>query len=471
MNPVIEVHGVSKRYHIGSLKPEQRNLQSAIFDTVTQPFQRMRSMWRNQLPTDADREIWALKDVSFSVTPGETLGLIGVNGSGKSTLLKMIANIVKPTEGYIRTTGRIGSLLEASAGFHPELTGRENVFLKGAVHGMTAQEIEDRYDSIVAFSEIEEFMETPIKRYSSGMKVRLGFAVAAMMRPDIFLVDEAFAVGDAGFREKCMQEIEQIAREGRTVLVVSHSTGHILRLCDQVVWLEKGQMVASGPAEGIVAQYVDHVLRPQEIRRRLAREAAQKKEALEREREQADLEREEQTVQTASDETMTVRKPGYYQVPPNPASPMTLQSVSLKNAADEYVNVVDISAGFRIQISYQINEPVRGHLIVFVVTYPEKQRVLCIGDADSDPAFREIRNPGTYCAELEMPPMTLNVGEYALTVTLGIPYRIRYERHEVEVEFEVVDETTNRIEWYTGGQRPGLIGVDLPWQYNGRRPV
>jgi ABC-type polysaccharide/polyol phosphate transport system ATPase subunit len=242
MTTVIEVEGVSKRYRIGVRGG--RTLQ----ETLAARMRRRRE--------GASGELWALRDVSLAVADGEAVGLVGANGAGKSTLLRILSRITLPTGGVSRTRGRVGSLLEVGTGFHPELSGRENIFLNGAVLGLKRREIRSRFDEIVAFSGVERFLDTPLKRYSSGMYLRLAFAVAAHLEPDILVVDEVLAVGDAAFREKCLGRMTQLGREGRTVLFVSHDLGAITRLCQRAVWLERGELRDDGPAHAVVDRYL-----------------------------------------------------------------------------------------------------------------------------------------------------------------------------------------------------------------------
>jgi lipopolysaccharide transport system ATP-binding protein len=205
---------------------------------------------------DGAGAFWAVRDVSFDVMPGEVVGIIGHNGAGKSTLLKVLSRITAPTAGRVEIRGRMGSLLEVGTGFHPELTGRENVYLNGSILGMSRGEIRGKFDEIVAFSEIEKFLDTPVKRYSSGMYVRLAFAVAAHLDPEILVVDEVLAVGDAAFQKKCLDKMRAVSRDGRTVLVVSHQTDVIHRLCQRAVHLRRGQVVRVGPAQDVLAEYL-----------------------------------------------------------------------------------------------------------------------------------------------------------------------------------------------------------------------
>ncbi len=206
---------------------------------------------------DTDENLWALRDVSFSVSQGEAVGIIGPNGAGKTTLLKILAGITEPSSGEARTRGGVGALLDVGTGLHPELTGRENVFLMGSVLGMRRAEVRRRFDEIVSFAGVEQFLDTPVKRYSSGMRMRLAFATAAHIEPPIMVVDEVLAVGDAAFRERCLGKMSEVGRHGRTVLYVSHDLGSITRLCPRAIWLEKGQIRADGPAPEIVSSYLD----------------------------------------------------------------------------------------------------------------------------------------------------------------------------------------------------------------------
>ncbi len=209
-----------------------------------------------RLDPEDPHKFWALEDVSFEVQPGEVLGIIGRNGAGKSTLLKILSRITLPTEGEVVIDGRVGSLLEVGTGFHPELTGRENVYMNGTILGMKKAEIDRKFDEIVAFSEVEQFLDTPVKRYSSGMYVRLAFAVAAHLEPEILLVDEVLAVGDASFQKKCLAKMEDVSHAGRTVLFVSHNMPAVARLCHRAILLDGGRLAAAGPAEAVVGQYL-----------------------------------------------------------------------------------------------------------------------------------------------------------------------------------------------------------------------
>ncbi|MEN6371943.1 MAG: ABC transporter ATP-binding protein [Armatimonadota bacterium] len=246
--PIIEIENIGKKYRIGANKERYLSLRDEISNFVSPAARRARA---------AKGEFWALKNVSFSVKEGEAVGIIGRNGAGKSTLLKVLSQITPPTEGKIKLRGRIASLLEVGTGFHPELTGRENIYLNGAILGMTRREIARKFDEIVAFAEVEKFLDTPVKRYSSGMYVRLAFAVAAHLEPEILVVDEVLAVGDAEFQKKCLGKMGDVAKSGRTVLFVSHNMGAISELCPTCVHLSKGQVHSTGCSKDVIAGYLE----------------------------------------------------------------------------------------------------------------------------------------------------------------------------------------------------------------------
>ena len=253
----ISVEHVCKRYDIGVSDEnmfQYGSLRESIAVAASSALQRLRGR-RSGLEVSADH-IWALDDVSFSVDRGEVVGIIGRNGAGKSTLLKILSRITKPTSGYAQIYGRLGSLLEVGTGFHPELTGRDNIFLNGAMLGMRRQEIDQRFDAIADFSGIAKFIDTPVKRYSSGMYVRLAFAVAAHLEPEILLVDEVLAVGDAEFQKKCLGKMKSVVGQGRTVLFVSHNMAAVKSLCDRALLLDAGSVVAEGHVDEVVERYL-----------------------------------------------------------------------------------------------------------------------------------------------------------------------------------------------------------------------
>ncbi len=254
-NVVIRVEKLSKRYVIGAAKDRHDTLR----DQLAAGFKSLiRKNGCRPAGSDCHNSIWALKDVSFEVKRGETVGFVGYNGAGKSTLLKILSRITEPTTGFAEIRGRVSSLLEVGTGFHAELTGRENIYLNGVILGMKKAEIDRKFDEIVSFSEVEKFIDTPVKRYSSGMYVRLAFAVAAHLQTEVMLVDEVLAVGDVEFQRKCLGKIEEVAKQGRTVLFVSHSMGTVLNLCSRAILLRAGCLTHDGPAESTIKQYLTY---------------------------------------------------------------------------------------------------------------------------------------------------------------------------------------------------------------------
>ncbi|HLG17594.1 MAG TPA: ABC transporter ATP-binding protein [Blastocatellia bacterium] len=253
MRPIIRIENLSKRFHIiphEAPRVRYPTLRESLVRSLRAPFKRRRRAGNSDRDT-----VWALRDVSFDVMPGEVLGVIGSNGAGKSTLLKILSRIIEPTTGRVEIYGRVQSLLEVGTGFHPDLTGTENIYLNGAILGMKKREISTIFDEIVAFAGVEKFLDTPVKHYSSGMYLRLAFAVAAHLDPDILIVDEVLAVGDAGFQRKCLGKMNAVTRSGRTVLFVSHSLDMVTELCPHTILLRDGRIHSSGPSKNVVDTY------------------------------------------------------------------------------------------------------------------------------------------------------------------------------------------------------------------------
>lgn len=257
----VAVEGLSKRYRIGTREEMHATLVQATLAWVASPLANYRRLRRLTRFADDDSDVvWALREVSFTVSHGEVVGIVGRNGAGKSTLLKVLSSITSPTHGRVVIEGSVASLLEVGTGFHPELTGRENVYLNGTILGLTRRQIDRRFDSIVDFAGVERFLDTPVKRYSSGMRVRLGFAVAAHLEPEVLLIDEVLAVGDSAFQRKCLGKMREVARGGRTVLFVSHNMAAVSALCDRVVLLEDGRVSEVGDTDAVIDRYLRRTL-------------------------------------------------------------------------------------------------------------------------------------------------------------------------------------------------------------------
>lgn len=263
MKPIIQVEGLSKQFRLGKQREPYRTLRDSVAGGVRNAWNRLRR--HHDAASSNTSDFWALKDVSFDVQPGEVVGIIGRNGSGKSTLLKILSQIYEPTSGRAVLRGRLASLLEVGTGFHPELTGRENIFLNGSILGMTRREIQRKFDEIVAFSEIEQFLDTPVKRYSSGMYVRLAFAVAAHLEPEVLIVDEVLAVGDAAFQTRCLGKMGQVAKSGRTVIFVSHSMTAIQKLCTRGIVISKGRIIHDGNTSDAIQTYTGSLFSESEL--------------------------------------------------------------------------------------------------------------------------------------------------------------------------------------------------------------
>jgi lipopolysaccharide transport system ATP-binding protein len=251
MKPIIKVENLSKQYRIGIREPHYATLREALVRAVRSPFRRL--MQNGHETTEV---VWALKDVGFEVNAGELVGVIGRNGAGKSTLLKVLSRITEPTTGQVELYGRVGSLLEVGTGFHGELSGRENIYLNGAILGMKRREIDRKFDEIVAFAEVDKFLDTPVKHYSSGMYMRLAFAVAAHLQPEILLVDEILAVGDVVFQKKCLGKMGEVAKQGRTILFVSHNMGAVQQLTQTCLLLNNGNLICKGPTPEVIDEYL-----------------------------------------------------------------------------------------------------------------------------------------------------------------------------------------------------------------------
>ena len=253
MQEAIVVENIGKRYHIGRVRPRYRTLRDTIADAARRSVQQIRSVGRGSWRTD--ETLWALSDVSFTVERGTVFGIVGRNGSGKTTILKVLGRITEPTTGHAVIRGRVGCVLEVGTGFHPELTGRENVFLSGIILGMKRSEVKRKIDEIVSFADLKPFMNTPVKHYSSGMAVRLGFSVAAHLEADVLLIDEVLAVGDAQFQQRCLAKMHEVVSRERTILFVSHNLDAVQSLCERALWLEKGTVRAIGDVEEVLQSY------------------------------------------------------------------------------------------------------------------------------------------------------------------------------------------------------------------------
>jgi lipopolysaccharide transport system ATP-binding protein len=414
---IIRVENLGKKYLIGQ---EGNYRYVALRDVITQGAKSLLKTLKNP-QSRASRnteEFWALKDVSFEVKQGEVVGIVGRNGAGKSTLLKILSRITEPTTGKIEINGRVASLLEVGTGFHPELTGRENIYLNGAILGMSREEIKRKFDEIVAFAEVEKFLDTPVKRYSSGMYVRLAFAVAAHLEPEILVVDEVLAVGDAAFQKKCLGKMGDVAtQEGRTVLFVSHNMGAVNQLCQSAIWIETGQVKAIGEAKSITENYLIS------------------------------------SYQGKSSQHFKIDNQKKGQV-----KSVRLINNQLEETSDFYCgNLVTV------EITFVINQKVAGFHVACIVNNSQGYHLFSTADTDMNQELLNERQPGTYIVQVDLPTQVLNVGTYYIAIGLGIPGVEVFDRQDA-VSFSLHD-LGDFGTMKEGSRRAGLLLIQTDWKY------
>jgi len=423
--PSIRAVELAKRYRINQ-RAGYQTLREAVAHAASAPIRALQSSRGEPGHGPAgtlDGYHWALDEVSFEVTEGEVVGIIGRNGAGKTTLLKILSRITEPTRGFFEVGGRVASLLEVGTGFHPELTGRENVYLNGAILGMKRSEIMRKFNEIVAFSEIERFINTPVKRYSTGMQVRLAFAVAAHLEPEILLVDEVLAVGDARFQQKCLAKMEDVGQHGRTVLFISHNTGAITRLCRRAIWLDAGRVVDDGPAHRVAAAYLGSGLGTRAAR------------------EWPDL------VAAPGDEVVR------------------LGAVRVRAEGGEITDVLDIRKSMSVEVEYEVFE--RGWVLAPNLHFLNDEGAYVFVTADfHDPAWRrKRRTPGRYVSTVEIRGNLFSEGGILVgaAITSFNPDVVHlYERDAVS--FQVVDSLDgDSARGDYAGPMPGVVRPLLPW--------
>lgn len=413
---MITVENVGKRYRIGRSQAQYSTLRESVVEAVRSP---LKKLGRNNGPADF---VWAVEDVSFEINAGEVVGLIGRNGAGKSTLLKMLSRITEPTRGRILLYGRVGSLLEVGTGFHLELTGRENIYLNGAILGMSRHEIVRKFDEIVSFAEVEKFIDTPVKHYSSGMYLRLAFAVAAQLEPEILLVDEVLAVGDARFQRKCLDKMQDVGKQGHTVLFVSHNMSAITRLCPRTILLDQGRVLSDGPSHLVASEYLSGSLGTTAVR----------------------------------EWTDSSNAPGDHIA--------RLRAVRVRSETGEITDVADISKPLAIEMEFDVLQD--GHVLVPNYHFFNEHGVYVFLAADTDPTWRNRPRPqGRYVSTAWVPgnllaECTMMVGA---AVTTPEPEVIHFFERET-VAFQVVDNMkgdSTRGEY--SGNIPGVVRPMLKW--------
>jgi lipopolysaccharide transport system ATP-binding protein len=409
---VIRVQGLGKQYRIGLRARANRTFGEMLSEGLAAPFRR-RSLRAG--PDRVDQGlIWALREVSFEVARGEVVGIIGANGAGKSTLLKILSRITEPTTGRAELRGSVGSLLEVGTGFHPELTGRENIYLNGAILGMKRAEIAAHFDEIVAFAELERFLDTPVKRYSSGMYVRLAFAVAAHLQPEILIVDEVLAVGDVAFQKKCLGAMREVSSSGRTVLFVSHQMGAISHLCSRALLMEQGRIAYDGAVGEAVKRYL------------------------------------------AAGQTTCERAC----FAPDERRPMQIRSLALDTSGG--CNWVDAGVGGAVLIEYRVREINSGAYITLTISNETGVDVLWSCDVEHADDLHRRRAPGDYLARVHIPAGVLPAGRYHASAGIYDPGRRRtHDYRERAMRFDVVDRSSllSRL----GLKYPSAVALPMKW--------
>jgi lipopolysaccharide transport system ATP-binding protein len=426
MNDIaIVVESLSKRYLVGHRSGRQYTALRDLISREARTFARKAADFvrgRQIIQGDEVEEFWALKNVSFEVKRGEVVGIIGRNGAGKSTLLKILSRITEPTEGRVLLRGRVASLLEVGTGFHGELTGRENIFLNGAILGMTRHEIRQRFDEIVAFAEIEKFLDTPVKHYSSGMYVRLAFAVAAHLQSEILIVDEVLAVGDFEFQKKCLGKMEGVVREGRTILFVSHQISAINQLCQRVVWLDQGRVVTSGATSAIVAGYLGGHL--------------------------------------GASPSISLRRR-------RPSGALAFSELSIRDHGHNLSSQIDVRFPFSIRLCYEVSQEVKSVEITVRIKTLDGVAVFTSAYSDCSDLSKMDKQSGFYAATIQVPALFLMPGSYTISARA-----YRFVGGHVEplhiaddvLRFQVC-ETGTKVEKYGDQHRRfGVVLVNLPWR-------
>ncbi len=423
MTIAIKVQNISKKYKIGAApgKFQYGMLRDQIVDVVQWPLRAARAVVRREKRIENVNYIWALKDVSFDLEEGRVLGIVGRNGAGKSTLLKVLSRVTEPTKGTVTVRGRVGSLLEVGTGFHPELTGRENIYLNGAILGMKRTEIEKKFDEIVDFSEVAQFIDTPVKRYSSGMYLRLAFAVAAHLEPEILVVDEVLAVGDAEFQRKCLGKMNDVAAQGRTVLFVSHNMSAILRLTQEAIVMQKGQLLMRAPTPEAVDFYL----------------ASGQAQAGERAWE--------------ADEV------------PASAAPFVPVALRVKDARGAVADTLRSVEPLTLEMEYKLTAPVTGLRVGIYLSTVRGEYVFTSFDVDDAELYEKhaTRKAGRYVSRCIVPADLLNEGRYILGMNASSFGVKRYFMDENALAFNVDPIGAPGMQW--AEPRQGPVRPRLEW--------
>jgi lipopolysaccharide transport system ATP-binding protein len=413
MDPIIEIKHIAKSYSINRGDERYVALRDVVMNIVKSPFRFLGDKAKKVTGRDKKEIFWALKDVDLSIQRGEIIGLIGPNGAGKSTLLKILNRITEPTSGEVVIRGKISSLLEVGTGFHPELTGRENIFFSGAILGMKRKEIARKFEDIVKFAEMEQFIDTPVKRYSSGMHVRLAFSVAAHMEPDILLIDEVLAVGDISFQKKCLAKIQEVAkRDNRTILFVSHNLDAVQGLCDRSVYLDHGEVKMIGKTEDVIKAYLD-------------RQMNRSHEAV-------------------------------YEFPALEGKLQQIRKVTVKDTSGLPGTMLEAGQPFSIEIEYDLLEDRSEFMMVLRCINEQGNLVFFVRDTDKNPSLASHREKGHYATTFTFQPspgLSLQLGQYTFMIRI-----YQDPTSELSVPVEIVDSTKKFIHY------PGALLINNPWK-------
>ena len=424
MTTAISVKNLGKQYQIGAAETKFRYnmLRDVLMDTVYAPVRLAKALIGKSDRRSNQNYVWALKDVSFDVDEGKVLGIVGRNGAGKSTLLKILSRVTEPTTGTVSVRGRVGSLLEVGTGFHPELTGRENIYMNGAILGMRRTEIDKKFDEMVDFSEVGQFIDTPVKRYSSGMYLRLAFAVAAHLEPEILVVDEVLAVGDAEFQRKCLGKMSDVAQQGRTVLFVSHNMSAILRLTQEAIVLKKGQLIKRAPT----AEAVDFYL------------SSGQAESGERVWDAEDI--------------------------PATSQPFKPVAIRIKDRSGKVVDTIRSTEPVTVEWEYQLDAPVTGLRAGMYLSTMRGEYVFTAFDTDDAAQFDQfgVRQAGRYVSRCNIPADFFNEGRYSLGVNASSFGVKRYFMDENALSFNVDISGAPGTQWPE--VRQGSIRPRLDWK-------
>lgn len=410
MRHIVKVENLSKEYKLGARTAAYATLRESLTNAVLHPFNGRRR------PDSSNQTIWALKDVSFDIQPGEVVGIIGRNGAGKSTLLKILSRITEPSAGKVELYGRVGSLLEVGTGFHSELSGRENIFLNGSLLGMTRTEIKAKFDQIVEFAEVDKFIDTPVKRYSSGMYVRLAFAVAAHLDPEILILDEVLSVGDASFQKKCLGKMSEVSKSGRTVIFVSHNMSTIVRTCSRCILINGGKIEASGPVDSVIRRYLE----------------------------------------------TSAQHDGSCSFPIKPAKAAQFTRLGLLTREGDATASFDYRFDITISAEYVVRQPIPHGLLGIRISTADGLPIFTTHHVDKlDPSAAEAALlPGTFRTQIIIPSNFLLPGSYILTAAI------------VDGNMRLVDMQENAISFDVGATgnaqarkstRNGLVNINLAW--------